>query len=92
MGRKGTLVGQRCTAMWALFEALESILHHLHPHLGQSFALGLAQERGQWGHNFLALLERWLPLIKDNPAEKSEGGREPFSATPAAVRGWAPPT
>lgn len=79
MGRKGALVGQRCAAMWALPAALESVLHHLHPRLGQSFALGLAQERGWWGHNFLALLERWLPLIKDNPAEKSAEGDESLS-------------
>ena len=71
---------------------VESVPHHLHPRLGQSCALGLAQERGRWGHNFLALLERWLPLIKDDPAEKAAGEREPFSTTPAAVWGQAPLT
>lgn len=47
--------------------------------------------RRRAGHNFLALLERWLPLIKDDPAEKAAEG-EPFSATPAAVWGQAPLT
>ena len=47
---------------------------------------------GTVGTQFLALLERWLPLIKDDPAEKAAGEREPFSATPAAVWGQAPLT
>lgn len=44
-----------------------------------------------WVFGFEAFLRNWGASVQDSPAERAAAQRERFSATSAAVGGWAPP-